>query len=258
MTMLGDLPAGPQLRPERAQAEKTVLSAEVREAKTARPAHLFRAWEVGARLKGRPSVRLGFALSALSAAAVVLVVALIATPTLRTPGVTGAILYTTDGGASWNKATVPSGLSMLSSLSCTDTGNCLAVYSDVRHSSTAVLASTDGGETWAAASAIGSPPGLGTMSLSCPGSGVCWVSGDAGTPGMSAVNLGTTPGFVASTSNGGAAWQDAQLPQGIGAVLDVSCPAQGSCYALALRMVSANTPQPFVLLAYGVPASTGG
>ena len=92
------------------------------------------------------------------------------------------------------------------------------------------------------------------MSLSCPDGADCWVGGVNSGPssGKSAIDLGTTPAVVASTSDGGATWQDAQLPQGVGAIVDISCPSESSCYALAVQEVNrgSNAPQPFVLLAY--------
>lgn len=169
-----------------------------------------------------------------------------------------AILHTTDDGTSWAAAALPSQLETQSTfapstLSCADSGNCLAIFSDVDGSSNEVLSSTDGGGTWAATNATGLPD-VG-VSLSCPSSADCWVGGVVGSSGASASDLGTTSGVVASTSDGGATWQESPLPQGIGVIVDISCPSESSCYALGLQQVNGGGPQPFVLLAYGTAAS---
>jgi photosystem II stability/assembly factor-like uncharacterized protein len=173
------------------------------------------------------------------------------------------ILYTTDDGTSWATAALPSQLEAQSTfapstLSCADTDNCLAIFSDVAGSSSEVLSSTDGGATWAATAATGFPQGVMT-SLSCPGGEGCWAAAVSGTSGASATDLGPASGVVASTSDGGATWQQAQLPQGVGVIVDISCPNGSSCYALGLQQVNGNSnvPQPFVLLAYGNAAPGG-
>jgi photosystem II stability/assembly factor-like uncharacterized protein len=167
------------------------------------------------------------------------------------------ILNTTNGGTSWATAAIPSRLAAQdtfapSTLSCAETGNCLAIFSDVADSYTEVLSSADGGATWAAAAATGFRHGVIT-SLSCAGGADCWAAGVSDTSG------GTASGVVASTSDGGATWQEAQLPQGVGVVVDISCPNGSSCYALGLQQVNGNNsvPQPFELLAYGNAPSAG-
>jgi photosystem II stability/assembly factor-like uncharacterized protein len=175
-----------------------------------------------------------------------------------TPEMTGGtILYTIDDGSTWSAAIVPSGLSAFNSLSCAESGSCRAVFSAVGGSPTEVLSSTDGGRTWVAGVASGFLTEGVVMSLSCPDAAHCWVSGvsrQTSSSGIStAIDLHTASGFVGSTSDSGETWQGAQLPQGVGALLGVSCPKASSCYAVGLKQVqrSSNTPQPFVLLAYG-------
>ena len=117
--------------------------------------------------------------------------------------------------------------------------------------------STDGGKTWLATGGAGVLAQGVVMSISCPEATQCWttgVMGPTGTPDeVGAIDLHTAPGFATSTSDGGKSWQQAQLPQGVGAILGISCPDATSCYAVGLKQVpqSSDTPQPFVLLAYG-------
>jgi hypothetical protein len=55
---------------------------------------------------------------------------------------------------------------------------------------------------------------------------------------------------MASTSDGGQTWQGQQLPQGVLMVVDISCPSETNCYALADQSQSPGSSR-FVLLAYG-------
>jgi photosystem II stability/assembly factor-like uncharacterized protein len=170
----------------------------------------------------------------------------------------GAILYSTDDGATWTTATVPSGLGPLSSVSCGDSSDCVASFFGDDGSSSEIVTSTDGGESWSVASASSLPDGLVT-GLSCPTASECWASGISGASGGSsgsgtiAVKLGVgAEGIVASTTDGGQIWQSPQLPPGILMVLDIACPSDTNCYALAIRLSpSAGSPSSFVLLAYG-------
>ena len=100
-----------------------------------------------------------------------------------------AIMYTTDGGASWAAASLPDGLGPISTLSCSSSTDCL-VTSVVEPSepTTAVISSTDGGASWIADASTGLPAGA-VLGASCSSSFDCWVggfggasSGDVGTP----------------------------------------------------------------------------
>jgi hypothetical protein len=155
----------------------------------------------------------------------------------QTPqGNVGAILYSTDGGATWASAAVPSGLGEAISLSCPDSSDCLASSRDVGSAATSLvgsartslLASIDGGASWQLVEAAGLPGGFVT-GLSCPGTSDCWAAGFAAPDGSGA------RGFLASTADFGETWQQAQLPQGIVVSRDVQCPTSTSCYALAIQ-----------------------
>jgi photosystem II stability/assembly factor-like uncharacterized protein len=171
-----------------------------------------------------------------------------------------AILHTTNDGSNWVTASLPSQVANQtifapSSLSCADTENCLAIFSDGDSSAVDVLSSTDGGATWAATNSTGLGQ-VGVMSLSCPSSSDCWVAGVTNSSGKSA-DISATAGVVTSTTDSGTTWQEAQLPQGVGAIVDISCPNESSCFALAVRQDNGNSdvPQPFVLLASDNPSS---
>lgn len=170
----------------------------------------------------------------------------------------GAILYSTDDGASWSSATTPPNLGPIGSLSCADTTDCVASTLRVGDPSptkmplsSEVLNSTDGGQTWSDAGASGLSDAF-VMGLSCPAPSACWASGVVrhstagsgaiGSPRViiahgvaAALKLGSNVrGFVASTSDNGQTWRIASLPQRVGGVIDIACPTTTSCFALAI------------------------
>jgi len=146
------------------------------------------------------------------------------------------VLYSTDGGSNWATASVPSGLGPLSSFDCGDSSNCVASSFGGEGPSSEVLGSTDSGRSWSEADALGLPVSLVT-SLSCSSS-TCWAAGISGasSDGSNAVHLSlaNAVGLVATTGDGGQSWQQAGLPQGVLAVVGISCPTGARCYALAL------------------------
>ncbi len=169
----------------------------------------------------------------------------------------GTIVYTLDDGATWASATLPSGPGPLSSVSCGDPTDCVASFFGDDGSSTEILASTDGGQSWSEANASGLPAAFVT-GVSCPTASVCWAgglnraSGGSAGSGPIAIKLGPdAEGVVASTADGGQTWQSAQLPEGVLAVLDITCPSGTNCYALAIQSPSPGAQASFVLLAYG-------
>lgn len=164
------------------------------------------------------------------------------------------IVFSTDGGATWKEAAVPAGASFRpfgSSLSCVATLCLVRTGTGPGAGDRQLLSSSDGGRTWTAVDATGLPQGV-VLGLSCPGAGVCWATGvTTGGGSASAIDLGS-PGFAASTSDGGSTWRTSALPQGIGGILDVSCPSGSQCYALAaLQQANDPTGPGLVLLAYG-------
>jgi photosystem II stability/assembly factor-like uncharacterized protein len=173
--------------------------------------------------------------------------------------VPGTVLYSSDDGATWAAASVPPGIGPLGRVSCADPTDCVASFFGDDGSSSEVLASTDGGKSWSKAAASGFPAALIT-SLSCPTARACWAAGmvRAGSGGSDGsgrpidVTFGPgAAGIVESSSDGGQTWQSQQLPQGVLMVLDITCPSDTSCYALALQTTSSGSPASFVLLANG-------
>jgi photosystem II stability/assembly factor-like uncharacterized protein len=169
----------------------------------------------------------------------------------------GTVLYSSDDGATWATATLPSDLGPLSSISCADSADCVASFFGDDGSSSEILISTDGGLSWSQASASGLPA-EGITGISCPTASECWEAGIADASGGSAgsgtiavrVGLGAQ-GIVASTADGGQTWQSQQLPQRVLVVLDIACPSSTNCYAVAAQQSSTGSQASYVLLAYG-------
>lgn len=168
----------------------------------------------------------------------------------------GTILYTSNDASTWDTSAVPSGLGPLSSMSCADPTNCVASFFGDDGSASEILTSTDGGQSWSVAGASGLPAAFVTA-VSCPTASACWAGGIARASGgrdgsgLIAIKLGPgAEGIVASTTDGGQSWQSQQLPQGVLLVLDVSCPSDSTCYALAAQSGPKGSPASFVLLAY--------
>jgi photosystem II stability/assembly factor-like uncharacterized protein len=156
-----------------------------------------------------------------------------------------AVLYSTDGGATWAPGSVPSGLQSAGSLSCADRSDCLAGSIVENQPESHMLSSTDGGASWTLAGTTGLPSGNFIVTgLSCPGTTDCWLAGFA-LSGDSGAR-----GFLASTTDSGETWQQAQLPQGIAVVRDVRCPTSTRCYALAIQRSVPPGSARVVLLAY--------
>jgi photosystem II stability/assembly factor-like uncharacterized protein len=173
-----------------------------------------------------------------------------------------AILYTGDGGSSWDATALPSGLGPLSSLSCADATECVAGFFGDNGSATALFTTDDGGATWTRSDAGGLPSGL-VSGLSCPQVTSCWAAGISqargatrGSSGSITVTMGgSSGGFVASTDDDARTWQAAQLPTGVFAVLRISCPAATTCYALAAQHPSSGSGASLVLLTSATPTT---
>jgi len=175
-------------------------------------------------------------------------------------GVAGEAFYSTDGGATWLGASVPGDAGPIVSVSCDGQGDCSAVtfggkISD--GSASEVLTTTDGGQTWTASGGSGLPASL-LQGLSCPTASYCWVSGvqlpaDSGAPQQTpeAIDLANLQGVLASTTDGGQTWQQAQLPTDLtnSVVTSVSCPTSTTCLALAWQEAKSQTAR-VVLLSY--------
>jgi|GEM_PF-3806209 len=166
---------------------------------------------------------------------------------------TGEIADSTDGGHTWEMASLPSGTPRLAALACSPTGQCVTVTTVAQRTSGAsgtfttvvdgVLVSNDSGRTWTAAAGTGiatanAPPLLTVMALSCPAATTCWASGSSHPqPGATGGALSTSyRGVVFQTTDGGQRWDEATLPATaaqMGWVSSITCPTMAACFAVA-------------------------
>ncbi|MGO9974706.1 MAG: WD40/YVTN/BNR-like repeat-containing protein [Solirubrobacteraceae bacterium] len=161
-------------------------------------------------------------------------------------GGAGAAAYSADRGVTWTAATLPPDTNALQSDACESSGFCITSSSGGPSAAGTVLTSSNDGVTWAEVSATGTAStqtgDLLTTSASIPGSGFscpattdCWTFGTVPPPNASgAFNLATAHGFLAQSTDAGHAWQPAQLPGTVKAVLSVACPTNTNCYAQAI------------------------
>jgi photosystem II stability/assembly factor-like uncharacterized protein len=153
------------------------------------------------------------------------------------PGGDADAAHSTDDGTTWTPSTVPAGANDLHAVSCSGTFCIASSVSSALAGTRTVLTSNDAGATWSEAPSTGLPSQdmPFTTTFSCPTSGDCWTGGTIPPPGNGgAVQINDAHGLLAQTVDGGQAWQEAQLPSTVHAVMGVSCPTTTDCYALAV------------------------
>jgi photosystem II stability/assembly factor-like uncharacterized protein len=138
---------------------------------------------------------------------------------------------TDDGGATWSQAWLPGATPGLSanSISCPNALHCVSVQRLANATHTVVVEVTsDGGITWSE-EPVPTEVGAELLSVDCSDGGDCWLTGFSG----SGDQPSDYKGVILESTDGGTTWASAQLPVGIGSVDDISCPADGSCFAIA-------------------------
>jgi photosystem II stability/assembly factor-like uncharacterized protein len=109
------------------------------------------------------------------------------------------VLTTTNGGSTFTKKVVPSGVTGLMGVSCVSTSDCTAVGS-ASDGAAAILRSTNGGATWSSQTA---PTGTGSLnSVSCASATHCVAVGQEDTGGPA----------VLVTTDGGTIWSSVTAP----------------------------------------------
>jgi len=187
----------------------------------------------------------------------------------------GFVLATRDGGATWTDLQVPDGLGPRSTVACADAATCVVTSFPSGRAATTTVLQLTGGASLTTTPATGLPAGA-IASVSCPTVSSCWAVGilsvgdvwiDVGsgthvlawmqlppdTHSGAPVAVALEGGLAASTADGGATWQQAQLPDQVAAAFDVSCPTASQCFALGAEAApdGTTTSLPVVLLATG-------
>jgi photosystem II stability/assembly factor-like uncharacterized protein len=158
----------------------------------------------------------------------------------------GAVALSGDGGQTWSLASVPNGIGVLHSATCSTSTSCLAAGStsssvnNVVPAKGALLDSTNGGHTWQPVT--GSVPVADVFDIECPTATVCAMVGTVwkGTPAV-----GT--GGVAQSGDAGATFHlssTAYVPLTLTAL---SCPTATTCIAAggdSLARITLAPPKP--------------
>ena len=165
----------------------------------------------------------------------------------------GAVIYSTDGGATWTPGSVPPG-GVIAAVSCADTTHCMALENNIGtdQATSQVLMTDDGGEDWSALPSNDLAQ-LNLGAISCPTVTNCWVSGATGPRGA---NQTDDHGVILGTEDGGQTWTSEPVPTVQNATLRyvgaMACPAVATCLALA------NSPTPSSILGQQVVLSSYG
>jgi photosystem II stability/assembly factor-like uncharacterized protein len=138
----------------------------------------------------------------------------------------GVAATSTNGGATWNSATLVASTPELDSIACSSLTSCVAVGQG------ASAQSNDGGVTWTSHTIPSANTTL--LGVSCPSSKLCVSVGVI--PG----NTGPYGGQVLLSTDGGITWAAPPLPQMVGALGSVSCPSSTFCVAVGAQILVTN------------------
>jgi photosystem II stability/assembly factor-like uncharacterized protein len=167
--------------------------------------------------------------------------------------VAGSVALTTDGGATWAPVATPTGLGILNSVSCTAGATTGA---GAFPTTTTTPTTTTGSSTSSTASptTAAPPPVSSTTVPPAPVVGVpgarCTVVGTTATS-LTAVRSGH--GVILTTDNGGADWTSQSVTPSAASLMDVSCPAIGSCVAVGSSV--ATVPEAGLVILTGAPSN---
>ena len=144
----------------------------------------------------------------------------------------GAVIYTTNGGLSWQPGTVPVGTSVLEDVSCGSATVCVAIPSSTSTGTGSVasvlLTTSDGGQEWHDAAL---PPGVQHLSsISCATASDCVAVGVVSSTGGSGGQSVSAAGTV-TTTDGGTKWSLHEVSVGLVYFQAVSCSSASHCTA---------------------------
>jgi photosystem II stability/assembly factor-like uncharacterized protein len=158
----------------------------------------------------------------------------------------GAVALSADGGRTWSLASVPNGIGVLRSATCSTPANCLAAGStsssvnNVVPAKGALLESRNGGHTWQPVT--GSLPVADVFDIECPTATACTMVGTVwkGTPAV-----GT--GAVAQSGDAGATFHLSSAAYVPLTLTALSCPTATTCVAAggdSLARITVAPPKP--------------
>jgi photosystem II stability/assembly factor-like uncharacterized protein len=149
----------------------------------------------------------------------------------------GAILRTTDGGATWTRQVPPAATPYLSAVDCPTAAFCLAESYDsggnapTEISYSIFTATTDAGATWTTSTSASSPSGTAPV---CAGATRCYLSATSS---------------VSRSTDGGASWQRLSM-SGWRSIDTIACVLRSACFVLGMPTGS-RTPEFGRITGYG-------
>ncbi|MHB8318668.1 MAG: WD40/YVTN/BNR-like repeat-containing protein [Acidimicrobiales bacterium] len=152
----------------------------------------------------------------------------------------GTLIYSSDGGVSWNLATPPISQTLFLGASCTSALRCIAVGMRPRPAQPdggVLLETTNAGKTWTNASYPKLTPGIG--SVSCPSANTCIAVG----------------GTVLVSNDAGSTWRIKAIPDGIQPLSSISCSTATTCVAIGPNTQGQTNPS---LSAVAIATSNAG
>lgn len=158
----------------------------------------------------------------------------------------GAIALSVNGGQTWSLASVPNGIGVLRSATCSTASACLAAGStsssvnNVVPAKGALIASADGGHTWKPMT--DAPPVEDVFDIECPSASVCAMVGTVwkGTPAIGG-------GAVAQSGDAGTSFHLSSAAYVPLTLTALSCPSAATCFAAggdSLAQVTMAPPGP--------------
>jgi photosystem II stability/assembly factor-like uncharacterized protein len=150
-------------------------------------------------------------------------------------GVDATFVSTSDGGATWTQASVPSVTGQLWTVACQSDGSCLAVFVAGGPGAIEALTSTNWGDTWTATAPM-SPPSLGPILYhSCPDATHCML--------VSVGGPSTSPFEIITTDDAGASWHVSGPPAGWSNMpTAVACATATDCWIAMSSYKGGNAP----------------
>lgn len=135
----------------------------------------------------------------------------------------GIVLTTSDGGESWQEEPTPTGAISIEGVQCSRAAGCTVIAGDGTTFWSAH--SADLGRTWQRDGDL--PGGLEDPdNLSCVTTVSCLVTG------FTTTTAGHGQGSIVRTTDGGATWTTAHMPEGTGLLHDAVCATVSSCMAV--------------------------